>query len=121
MRNAREVDPLSIQRWGAFFKQKLNLPTKRWDDLGTHARGFMIAAATKTALLKAFFGAVLWQLKQGRKMGRAHQYIQVFLATQSRPVSSCQPRHKMCSPTQARVVAKHLCQSGEAGWFLQHE
>ena len=59
MRNAREGDPLSIQRWDAFFKQKVNLPTKRWDDLGAHARGFMIAEATKTALLKAFFGAVL--------------------------------------------------------------
>ena len=45
----------------AFFMQKVNLPTQRWDDLwkGAHARGFMIAGATKTALLEDFYGAVL--------------------------------------------------------------
>ena len=32
----------------AFFKQKVNLPTQRWDDLGAHARGFMLAGAKNT-------------------------------------------------------------------------
>jgi len=36
-----------------YFRRKVNLPSKRWDDLrhGEHASGFMIAGATKMAVL----------------------------------------------------------------------
>jgi uncharacterized protein with gpF-like domain len=44
----------------AFFRKKLNVPTRKWDDLwkGQHAKGFMIAGATKADLLNDFRNAV---------------------------------------------------------------
>lgn len=44
----------------AFFRQKVNIPTKRWNDLwqGMHARGFMVAGAMKDDLLCDLRGAV---------------------------------------------------------------
>lgn len=43
-----------------FFQQKLNIPTKVWDDLWKeqHARGFMSAGAIKAALLEDLRGEV---------------------------------------------------------------
>ncbi|GAA3682322.1 MULTISPECIES: phage head morphogenesis protein [Acetobacter] len=43
-----------------FFRQKLNVPTKHWDDLWheAHARGFMVAGATSQALLADFRKAI---------------------------------------------------------------
>ena len=36
-----------------YFRNKVNLPTQRWDDLmrGEHARAFVVAGATRDALL----------------------------------------------------------------------
>lgn len=44
----------------AFFRQKLNVPTKHWDDLWheAHARGFMVAGAASEALLEDLRKAV---------------------------------------------------------------
>ena len=44
----------------AFLRQKLNVPTRHWDDLWqqAHARGFMVAGAASTALLADFRKAV---------------------------------------------------------------
>ncbi len=44
-----------------FFKQKVNIPTKRWNDLwkGMHARGFMVAGAAKDALLTDLHQSIL--------------------------------------------------------------
>ncbi len=50
-----------------FFQKKVKIPTERWNDLskGMHARGFMIAGATRDALLTDFFTAVGKTLSQG--------------------------------------------------------
>ena len=44
----------------AFFRKKLNVPTRKWDDLwhAQHAKGFMIAGAMKADLLADFRAAV---------------------------------------------------------------
>lgn len=51
----------------AFFRQKVNIPTRRWDDLwkDMHARGFMIAGAQRDALLADFRGAIDKALESG--------------------------------------------------------
>ncbi len=50
-----------------FFRQKVNIPTKRWNDLwqGMHARGFMVAGAMKADLLSDFAGAIEKALADG--------------------------------------------------------
>lgn len=54
------VFKLPFQEQESFFKNKLNIPTARWDDLwkGQHARGFMVAGAMKADLLADFRTAV---------------------------------------------------------------
>ena len=60
MANDAEYRDLPFQEAIDFFRGKLNIPTRRWDDLwqGMHARGFMIAGATKDELLADFRSAV---------------------------------------------------------------
>ena len=50
-----------------FFREKVNLPTQRWDDLwqGMHARGFMVAGAAKNEILSDFRSAVDKAISQG--------------------------------------------------------
>ncbi len=50
-----------------FFKDKVNIPTKRWDDLwqDMHARGFMVAGAMRDDLLTDFHTALSKALEQG--------------------------------------------------------
>lgn len=50
-----------------YFRQKLNLPTLRWDDLwqGQHARAFVVAGATRDALLKDLREAVRAAVEDG--------------------------------------------------------
>lgn len=52
----------------AFFERKVNVPSTRWDDirLGDHAHGFMVAGATRAALLDDFRNAILRAIKEGR-------------------------------------------------------
>jgi hypothetical protein len=50
-----------------FFRQKLNLPTERWDDitLAAHDRAFIVAGAMKADLLADLRGAVDKAIEQG--------------------------------------------------------
>jgi hypothetical protein len=50
-----------------FFRDKLNIPTRSWDDLwkDQHAKGFMVAGATKADILADFRTAVDKAISQG--------------------------------------------------------
>ena len=50
-----------------FFRGKVGLPTKRWDDLwqGMHSRAFVVAGVTKTELLSDLRGAVDKAISKG--------------------------------------------------------
>ena len=54
----------------AYFRQKLNLPTQAWDDIqGTaHDHAFVIAGATKAALLEDFRSALDRAISEGRTL-----------------------------------------------------
>ncbi|MDW7643442.1 MAG: phage minor head protein [Desulfuromonadales bacterium] len=51
----------------AYFRQKVNIPTERWDDLrtGMHTRGFMIAGAQRDSLLADFRTAIDKAIAEG--------------------------------------------------------
>lgn len=53
-----------------YFRQKVNLPTRRWDDLwqGQHARAFVVAGATRDALLSDLRGAVDAAISKGETL-----------------------------------------------------
>jgi len=55
-----EVFNLPFEEQIAFFRNKLNIPTLKWDDLwkAQHAKGFMVAGAYKADLLADFRGSV---------------------------------------------------------------
>lgn len=50
-----------------FFRDKVNIPTRRWDDLqkGMHARGFMVAGAMRDDMLCDFHAALRKASEQG--------------------------------------------------------
>ncbi|RJP17900.1 MAG: head morphogenesis protein [Deltaproteobacteria bacterium] len=50
-----------------FFREKVNIPTRHWDDLrqGMHARGFMVAGAAKTEILADLRSAVDKAISEG--------------------------------------------------------
>lgn len=54
-----------------FFKAKLNLPSKSWDEMvgSIHAKGFTVAGATKMALLDDLRGAVNAAIESGETIG----------------------------------------------------
>lgn len=54
-----------------FFRQKLNLPSERWDTIfkSAHDRGFIVAGATKADLLDSFRSAVDQSIAQGKSLG----------------------------------------------------
>jgi hypothetical protein len=51
----------------AFFRQKLNLPSERWDDItrAAHDRAFMVAGATQADLLADLHAAIGKAIEQG--------------------------------------------------------
>ena len=53
-----------------YFRQKVNLPTRRWDDLwqGQHARAFVVAGATRDALLSDLREAVDAAISKGETL-----------------------------------------------------
>lgn len=55
-----------------FFRDKLNLPTERWDDIvrNAHDRGFMVAGAAKADLLNDLRGAVDKAIANGESIGK---------------------------------------------------
>lgn len=62
-----EYGNLPFKEAEKFFRDKVNIPTKRWDDLkeGMHARGFMIAGAQRDDMLCDFHGALRKAIEQG--------------------------------------------------------
>lgn len=54
----------------AYFRQKLNLPSRRWDDLwqGQHARAFMVAGVTRDAVLTDLREAVDAAISKGETL-----------------------------------------------------
>lgn len=58
---------LPFQEQIDFFRQKLNLPTAKWDDIrqAAHDRAFVVAGATKADLLADLNRAVLLAIEQG--------------------------------------------------------
>jgi len=60
MDQADRVFTLPFDEAAAFFRQKLSIPTRSWDDLwrGEHAKGFMVAGAYKAELVADFRAAV---------------------------------------------------------------
>lgn len=50
-----------------FYRQKINLPTKTWEDIsgGMHSRAFVVAGATKEDLLSDFNGAIDKAISKG--------------------------------------------------------
>jgi hypothetical protein len=67
----------------AFFRQKINIPTRRWDDLwqGMHARGFMIAGAQRDTLLADFRGAIDKALAEGGTLADFRKDFDRIVAT----------------------------------------
>ena len=53
-----------------FFRQKINLPTERWDDVfkSAHDRAFVVAGATKADLLDSFRSEVDRAIEQGKSL-----------------------------------------------------
>ncbi len=64
---AIEAKPVHFTEAIDYFRQKINLPTKAWADLwqAQHARAFVVAGATKDALLADLRAAVDKALSQG--------------------------------------------------------
>jgi hypothetical protein len=67
MAGEAEYGSLPFQEAIDFFREKINIPTKKWNDLwqGEHARGFMVAGASKTELLADFRSAVDKAIAEG--------------------------------------------------------
>lgn len=63
----RAVFGLPFLEQAAFFQNKLNIPTARWNDLwkAQHAKGFMVAGAYKAELLADFRAAVEKAVTEG--------------------------------------------------------
>ena len=62
-----EYGSLPFEEAEKFFREKVRIPTKRWDDLkyGMHARGFMIAGAQRDDMLCDFQIAIRKAIEQG--------------------------------------------------------
>lgn len=60
----------SLPEAEAYFRQKVNLPTRRWDELrqGQHARAFVVAGATRDALLTDLREAVDAAISKGETL-----------------------------------------------------
>lgn len=65
-----------------FFRRKVNVPTARWDDLwhGQHAHGFMVAGATKVALLDDFRRAVDAAIADGETLEQFRKRFDTIVA-----------------------------------------
>ena len=66
----------------AFLRDKLDLPTKRWNDLwqSAHDRGFMVAGATKADLLADLHAAVLKAREQGTTLAEFRKDFEALVA-----------------------------------------
>jgi len=66
----------------AFFKDKVHLPTQRWDDLlgAAHDRAFVVAGATKADLLADLHTAVLKGIEEGTTLETFRQDFDAIVA-----------------------------------------
>lgn len=66
----------------AFLRDKLDIPTERWNDLwqSAHDRGFMVAGATKADLLADLHAAVLKAREQGTTLAEFRKDFEVLVA-----------------------------------------
>lgn len=66
-----------------FFRQKVRLPTRSWNDLreGGHARSHVVAGAWADALLQDFHRALLKPLEQGTTLGEFRKDFDRIVAT----------------------------------------
>lgn len=66
----------------AFFRQKLNLPTERWDDLtrDQHDRAFVVASATKADLIADLRSAVDDAIAYGQSLGEFRKQFRETVA-----------------------------------------
>lgn len=64
------------------FKQKLIIPSEKWDDLigPIHAKGFTIAGATKLSLLENFYTTIETALKKGMSLGQFRKEFDSIVA-----------------------------------------
>jgi len=80
--NDAEYRDLPFDEAITFFREKVNVPTRRWDDLwqGMHARGFMIAGAKKDELLTDFRGAVDKAIADGESLAQFRRRFDSIVA-----------------------------------------
>lgn len=66
----------------AFFRQKLNLPSERWDDIGraAHDKAFIVAGAQGADLLADLRGAVDKAIEQGTGLGAFRKDFKALVA-----------------------------------------
>ena len=66
----------------AFFRQKTNLPTERWDDIrhAAHDRSFIVAGAQAADLLADLNAAVVKAIEQGTGLAAFRQDFQALVA-----------------------------------------
>lgn len=75
--------PLPFQEAIGFHRQKVRLPTRTWTDLweGMHARAFVVAGATKAALIEDFHNAIGKALEQGTTLAEFRKDFDRIVAT----------------------------------------
>jgi len=80
-----DIQPLSLpfREAIAFFRQKVSLPTQRWNDLweGMHARAFVIAGATKADLLSDLRTSIDKAISQGTTLEQFRKDFDQIVAT----------------------------------------
>lgn len=66
----------------AFLRQKLALPTQQWDDIqrSAHDRAFVVAGATKAALLADLHAAVVKAAEEGKGLGEFRKDFKAIVA-----------------------------------------
>lgn len=65
-----------------FFRQKLNLPTERWDELlrAAHDKAFVVAGATRADLLASLHAAVTKSIEQGTTLAEFRKDFEALVA-----------------------------------------
>ncbi len=74
---------LPFQEQIDFFRDKVNIPTNRWDDLmrDQHAKGFMVAGANRDGVLSDFRSAVDKAISQGTTLEEFRKDFDKIVAT----------------------------------------
>jgi hypothetical protein len=100
-----------------YFRGKVNIPTKRWNDLWKeeHVRGFMVAGANKDEILVSFYNAVQKAISKGTT-------LKEFQADFDNIVASTGWTYKGSRGWRSRVIFEtNVCQAFNAGRFQQQQ